>query len=214
MTRPHAGREDPPTRMRSRSKAPMAATAYSTGGPGIHRPPAGHAHHDPARLPAAVRPRAAAIHYPACATTLTSWNLTRQPRQPPGSAPAKDLAVPSDDCGPSRWRIPAAAGVPSRCQQRRPGPPESDRAPPRMRWRGPARPRRAGWPVARPCPAPRAARRGQAPARGTGLPAPPTFPGSPPGGARFRTVKTFLLPPRAPRKSPRPAISGSYVIHE
>ena len=33
--------------------------------------------------------------------------------------------------------------------------------------------------------APRAARRGQVPAR-AGLPAPPTFPGSPPGGARFQ----------------------------
>jgi len=51
----------------------------------------------------------------------------------------------------SRWRIQAAAAAPRRCQQRRSGRPESDRAPPCMRWRGPARPRRAGWPVDRPC---------------------------------------------------------------
>ena len=88
------------------------------------------------------------------------------------------------------------------------------RAPPCMRWRGPcpASPhRRASCPA---LPAPRAARRGQVPVRETGLPAPPTFPGSPPGGARFRTVRTFLLPRRAPRKSPLPAISGFPAIHE
>jgi hypothetical protein len=70
----------------------------------------------------------------------------------------------------------------------------------------PASPR---WLASRPAlPTPRAARRGQVPAQGTGLPAPPTFPGLPPGGARFRTAKTFLPPRRAARKSPRPAISG------
>ena len=48
----------------------------------------------------------------------------------------------------------------------------------------PASPRRLASCLA--LPAPRAARRGQVPARGTGLPAPPAFPGSPPGGARFQ----------------------------
>jgi hypothetical protein len=62
-------------------------------------------------------------------------------------------------------------------------------------------------------PTPRAARRGQVPVRGAGLPAPPR-PGVAPGGARFRTVRTFLLPQRAPRKSPLPAISGFPAIHE
>ena len=56
-------------------------------------------------------------------------------------------------------------------------PAESGTAPPCMRWRGRARPRRAGWPVA--WSSPRAARRGQVPARGAGLPAPPAFPASP-----------------------------------
>jgi hypothetical protein len=63
---------------------------------------------------------------------------------------------------------------------------ESDRAPPCMRWRGPARPRRTGLASCPALPTPRAARRGQVPARETGLPAPPTFPGSPPGGTRFQ----------------------------
>ena len=101
--------------------------------------------------------------------------------QPPGSAfRSKTLPVPGHDRGLSRWRIPAVASVPRRCQQRRSGRPESDKAPPRMRWRGPARPRRAGWPVARPCRRSAPPARGQVPAQGTGLPAPPTFPGSPP----------------------------------
>jgi len=50
------------------------------------------------------------------------------------------------------------------------------------------------------CPAslaPRAARRCQVPVRRTGFPAPPTFPGWPPGWYPFPTVKAFLLPPPA-----------------
>ena len=162
----------------------------------------------------AVRPSAAAGHCPACVTSATRWNVTRRPvnhRVPP---PVKDLAVPGHDRGPSRWRIPAVAGVPRRCQQRRSGRPESDRAPPCMRWRDPARPRRAGWPVARPC-------RRRAPPAGARYPRKgpvsrllPRSRGHPQGGARFRTVKTFLLPPRAPRKSTRPAISGSCPVHK
>jgi len=51
-----------------------------------------------------------------------------------------------------------------------------------------------------PCPAspaPRAARRCQVPVRRAGFPAPPTFPGWPPGRCPFPTVKAFLLPPPA-----------------
>jgi hypothetical protein len=66
-------------------------------------------------------------------------------------------------------------------------------------------------------PTPRAARRGQVPARGAGLPAPPTFPGPPGGRPQVMPVsdgETFLLHKRAPRKSPRPAISGFPAIRE
>ena len=99
----------------------------------------------------AVRSSAAAGHCPACVTSATRWNVTRRSVNHQVPPPVKDLVVLGHDRGPSRWRIPAVAGVPRRCQQRRSGRPESDRAPPCMRWRGPARPRRAGWPVARPC---------------------------------------------------------------
>ena len=108
--------------------------------------------------------------------------------------------------------IPAVAGVPAlarrSCRGRiRHGPSMYE-----MEGPCPASPHRlASCPA---LPTPRAARRGQVPVRETSLPAPPTFPGSPPGGARFRTVKTFLLPPRAPRKSLRPAISGSCPVHK
>jgi hypothetical protein len=72
--------------------------------------------------------------------------------------------------------IPAVAGVPTPTRRSRRA--ESGTAPPCMRWRGRARPRRAGWPVAWSSPR-AAARRGQVPARGAGLPAPPAFPASP-----------------------------------
>ena len=94
--------------------------------------------------------------------------------------------VPGHDCGPSRWRISGGCGVPWRCQPGHPGRAESGKTPPCMRWRGPARPRRARPPSWLALPEPRAARRCQVPARGPGLPAPPAFPGSPPGGARFQ----------------------------
>jgi hypothetical protein len=151
VTRLPAGRENPSARMRSRRKAPRVAAAHRAGGRRIRRPPAGHAHPDPVRLRAAVRSSAAAGHCPARVTTAARWSVTRRPRQPPGSARSRTSPVPGHDRGPSRRRIRAVAAVPRRCQQRRSGRPESDRAPPCMRWRGPARPRRAGWPVARPC---------------------------------------------------------------
>ena len=81
---------------------------------------------------------------------------------------------------------------------------ESDKAPPCMRWRGLARPRHARTASCLASLAPRAARRCQTPVRGTGFPAPPTFPGSPPGWCPFPTVKAFLPPPRARAQDPRP----------
>ncbi len=108
--------------------------------------------------------------------------------------------------------IPALAGVPAR--PRRSCRAESGTAPPCMRWRGRARPRRAGWPVA--WSSPRAARRPPGPgtrARGRS-PGSSRVPGVAPGWCPFPAVKAFLLPPRAPRKALRPAISCFSAIHE
>jgi len=145
---------------------------------------------------------APAGHCPACVATAKTWNATRRPVERQVPQPVTDPAHTCRDRRPSRWRIPGrcrcAAAVPARTL--RPG---RIRQGPRMyEMQGPcpASPHRLAS-----CPAllaQRAARRGQAPVRGTGLPAPPTFPESPPGGARFRTVRTFLLPLTAPRKSP------------
>ena len=189
----------------------MAAAAYRTSGPCTHRPPAGHAHPDPGRPRAAVRPGPRPVTAPACVTTATSWNVTPGPinhRIPP---PVKDLAVPGHDRGPSRWHIPAVAGV--AYQQRRSGRPESDKAPPCMRWRGRARPRRAGWPVA--WSSPSAARRPPGPgtrARGRS-PGSSRVPGVAPGWCPFPAVKALLLPPQAPRKTLQQAISCFSAIH-
>ena len=90
---------------------------------------------------------------------------------------------------------------------------ESGKAPPCMRWRGLTRPRRArpaSWLASL---APRAARRGQVPARADRSPGSSHVPGVAPGWCPFPTVKAFLLPPRAPRKALRPAISCFFVIH-
>ena len=84
---------------------------------------------------------------------------------------------------------------------------ESGTAPPCMRWRGRARPHRAGWPVA--WSSPRAARRPPGPgtrARGRS-PGSSHVPGVAPGWCPFPAVKALLLPPQAPRKTLRPAIS-------
>jgi hypothetical protein len=90
---------------------------------------------------------------------------------------------------------------------------ESGTAPPCMRWRGRARPRRAGWPVA--WSSPRAARCPPGPgtrARGRS-PGSSRVPGVAPGWCPFPAVKALLLPPRAPRKALRPAISCFSAIH-
>ena len=90
---------------------------------------------------------------------------------------------------------------------------ESGTAPPCMRWRGRARPRRAGWPVA--WSSPRAARCPPGPgtrARGRS-PGSSRVPGVAPGWCPFPAVKALLLPPRAPRTALRPAISCFSAIH-
>ena len=63
---------------------------------------------------------------------------------------------------------------------------ESGRAPPCMRWRGPARPRRHRLASCLALPTPTRRPPGPGTHARTGLPAPPTFPGSPPGGTRFQ----------------------------
>jgi hypothetical protein len=76
----------------------------------------------------------------------------------------------------------------------------------------PASPRQVGQLPGFSCAARR--RRCQVPVRGAGLPAPYTFPGSPPRWCPFPTVKAFLLPPRMPRKSLRSIISSFSAIHK
>jgi hypothetical protein len=90
---------------------------------------------------------------------------------------------------------------------------ESGTAPPCMRWRGRARPRRAGWPVA--WSSPRTARRPPGPgthARGRS-PGSSRVPGVAPGWCLFPAVKALLLPPQAQRKALRPAISCFSAIN-
>ena len=107
--------------------------------------------------------------------------------------------------------IPAVAGAPALA--RRSCRAESGTAPPCMRWRGRARPRRPGWPVA--WSSPSAARRPPGPgtrARGRS-PGSSRVPGVAPGWCPFPAVKALLLPPQAPRKTLQQAISCFSAIH-
>ena len=114
--------------------------------------------------------------------------------------------------GHRRWR-PGGCGAPCRCRHRRSGRAESGRAPPCMRWRGPARPRRTGWSVVWPC-------RRRAPPAGARYPCERPVSRLLPRSRRRPQVvpvssgRAFLMPTRAPRKSLRAAISGSSAIHE
>ena len=200
-----AGGKDP-VWMRSRKKAPMLPPLYRTGSPCIGRLPADHAHPDPVRTASRGPPGRPAGHCRACVTTATTWNATRWPHRPPGSAAAQRPGpYPVMTADQSRWRIPAVArrAVAVLAKPFRPGRTRQGPSMYEMEGPCPASPHRLASCLA--LLAQRATRRGQVPVRGTGLPAPPTFPGSPPGDARFRTVRTFLLPERAPRKSPRPS---------
>ena len=90
---------------------------------------------------------------------------------------------------------------------------ESGKAPPCMRWRGLARPRRACWPVAWSSPrhAPPAGARYPRENRSPGS---SHVPGVAPGRCPFPAVKAFLLPPQPQRKALPPAISCFSAIHE
>jgi hypothetical protein len=110
----------------------------------------------------------------------------RSRRCRPGTSPVRSSATQVIAAS-----IPAAAACRSR--QGRSGRAESDRAPPCMRWRGPARPRRTGWSVAWP-----GRRR------------------APPAGARYPRegpVSRFLPRSRGrPRWCPFPAARHFYCI--
>jgi hypothetical protein len=114
--------------------------------------------------------------------------IGRGPRPRCGqAAPAAPLVTPSQRCRSRKLKVDTLVRrPPDSAADRRSATAESGKAPPCMRWRGLARPRRAkpaSWLASL---APRAARRCQIPVRGTGFPAPPRFPGSPQGGARFQ----------------------------
>jgi hypothetical protein len=110
----------------------------------------------------------------------------RSRRCRPGTSPVRSSATQVIAAS-----IPAAAACRSR--QGRSGRAESDRAPPCMRWRGPARPRRTGWSVAWP-----GRRR------------------APPAGARYPRegpVSRFLPRSRGrPRWCPFPAARHFYCV--
>jgi hypothetical protein len=163
--------------------------------PGPHRRPGSAADHRPATADAGMlipgrRP---------CSRRRGTQSGALAPRRSrTGLVPARRLSrLPP----PARRGRPGTSPVPGRTPDHRgrhsrgcrvPAPArrscreESGTAPPCMRWRGRARPRRADWPVAWSSPRAARRRRGQVPARGAGLPAPPAFPASPPGGARFQ----------------------------
>ena len=107
----------------------------------------------------------------------------------------------------SRPAFPRLPGVPALVKTF-PCRAESGKAPPCMRWRGLARPRRtrpASWlaGAARRPPVPGTRARGRSPGSSH-------VPGVAPGWCPFPTVKAFLLPPRTPRKALRSIISGHF----
>ena len=158
-------------------------------------------------------------HWPAEASLLaTARHPVMRARTPAGPArawcrPGADRSGTSPVPGwtPDHRGISAVAGVPA--PARRSGRAESGTAPPCMRWRGRARPRRPGWPVA--WSSPSAARRPPGPgtrARGRS-PGSSRVPGVAPGWCPFPAVKALLLPPQAPRKTLQQAISCFSAIH-
>ena len=192
-------------------RAPMAAAAALPDNRLTYSPPAGRPHpgrrrvrspltrhHGLRQTPRSDPARARLPMRRACTPAAFALACLRSRRSRSRTPP-----VLGHYRGSSRWRIPGGRrravpapvlGIAFRPGRIRQGPSMYE-----MEGPCPASPRRlASCPA---LPTPRAARRGQVPMRETSLPAPPTFPGSPPGGARFRTVRTFLLPPRAPRKS-------------
>jgi hypothetical protein len=218
--------------MRSRKKAPMLPPLYRRGSPCIDRLPADHAHPDPARTASRGPLERPAGHCPACITTATTWNATRWPHRPPGSAAAQRPGpYPVMTADQSRWRIPAVAlravavlAKPFRAGRIRQGPSMYE-----MEGPCPASPHRLASCLG--VPTPRAARRGQVPVQGDRSPGSSHVPGVAPGWCPFpngenistasagaaqepaaQSFQVFRYPRRNPRKT------GSYphltpVIH-
>jgi hypothetical protein len=145
----------------------------------------------------------------SCTGLLPTRRLSRLPpparRGRPGTSPVLGRTPDHRSRHSRGCRVPALARRSCRA--------ESGTAPPCMRWRGRTRPRRADWPVA--WSSPRAARCPPGPgtrARGRS-PGSSRVPGVAPGWCPFPAVKALLLPPRAPRKALRPAISCFSAIH-
>ena len=174
----HAARAQPPPALAPR---PVPARPRAgAGGAGPHRRPGSAADQRPGNG----RCRAAGPRKRPC-----SPRRGAQSRGSHSGGPARAWCRPG---GPRANRLrpsaaareprPCPAGAPARRSRRA----ESGTAPPCMRWRGRARPRRAGWPVA--WSSPRAARRPPGPgtrARGRS-PGSSRVPGVAPGGARFQ----------------------------
>jgi hypothetical protein len=216
----HAARAQPPPALAPR---PVPARPRAgAGGAGPHRRPGSAADHRPGNG----RCRAAGPRSRPCSPRrgTQSCGLALR-RSCTGLLPARRLSrLPPA----ARRGRPGTSSVPGRAPDHRGRHPrgcrgagparrsrraESGTAPPCMRWRGRARPRRADWPVA--WSSPRAARRPPGPgtrARGRS-PGSSRVPGVAPGWCPFPAVKALLLPPQAPRKALRPAISCCSAIH-
>ena len=177
----HAARAQPPPALAPR---PVPARPRAgAGGAGPHRRPGSAADHRPGNG----RCRGTGPRRGPCSrrrgTKSCGLELRRVPHGP-GARPARCATSPVPG-----W-TPIIAHF---CGRRGAGPGKTFR-PGRIR-HGPSMYEMEGPCPAAPAPAgqlpglrraPRAARRGQVPARGAGLPAPPAFPASPPGGARFQ----------------------------
>ena len=184
---------------------PTARPRAGVGGAVPHRRPGSAADHWPATADAGAlapggvparggaAPSLARSHSGGPARVCCRRGGSRAYRLRPGAAdparPPENLARARSDPRSSRPAFPRLPGAPTLA--RRSCRAESGKAPPCMRWRGLARPRRAGWPVA--WSSPRAA---------------------PPAGARYpREGPVSRLLPRS-RRRPRmvPVSSGESII--
>jgi hypothetical protein len=201
---PQARREDP-ARRRSHTKPATGGHRRCPGQAGWVSPPACPSRHlDPVR---AARRRCAQVRRPVTVRryAATSWNVTRRPHQPPGSA-ASQVPRPYSAVAPGSrrchsGRLPCRAGAtPFRPGRIRQGPSMYE-----MEGPCPASPHQLAsclaWPI------PRAARRGQVPARGPVSRLLPRSRGRP-QVVPVSSGKTFLLHKRAPRKICRQPFRG------
>ena len=217
-----AARAPSPPALAPRPARPLPRAG--AGGAGPHRRPGSAADHRPATAdagalaPGGVSARATArhpvlrartptvLHGPvagAAAPALTASGRCAAAREPrPCSAGPQIIAA----------GIPAPAGVPALAMTFLPGRIRQGPSMYEMEGPCPASPRPAdqlaGFAgAARRPPGPGTRARGRSPGSSR-------VPGVAPGWCPFPTVKAFLLPPRAPRKALRPAISCFSAIHE